>query len=60
MKVSNLNNLSPAQVQPVWTCVSGDLQKQYKCLGGPNKGKLINNLQDYFKRDTVEFDNENA
>lgn len=60
MKVSNLKNLKPALLQPIWSAINGVKVKQYRCLGGPNKGSIINNPQDYFKTDTVEIDNENS
>lgn len=60
MKVDNLNNLKPAKLQPIWKVVDGQVSKMYRCLGGPNKGDVINNPQDYFKTDTVEIDDENS
>ena len=60
MKISNLTNLKPAKLQPIWKVVDGQIVKEYRCLGGPNDGTVINNPQDYFKTGTVEIDNENA
>ncbi|MCK9529426.1 MAG: hypothetical protein M0R77_02485 [Gammaproteobacteria bacterium] len=60
MKVSNLKNLKPAKLRPIWKVIDGEQIKLYKCMSGPNKGSIINNPQDYFKTDTMEIDDENA
>ena len=60
MKVSNLKNLKPARLQPIWRVVDGEKIKLFRCLAGPNKGSIINKPQDYFKTDTMEIDNEDA
>lgn len=60
MKVSNLNNLKPAKVQPIWSVVGGSLIKSYKCMSGPNKGDTISDIKDYFRSNTLEIDDETA
>lgn len=60
MKVSNLRNLKPARLQPIWVVTNGIKEKAYRCIGGPNDGTIINNPQDYFNTNTLEIDNEDS
>lgn len=60
MKVSNLNNLKPAKLQPVWEVKNGQKTKLYRCLAGPNAGQMIADPSEYYKKDTLEIDDENA